>query len=121
MSILNTFNLNRLTVFFAVIEAGTITAAAERLGMSKAIASTHRQKLEATCVFDIPSCRVSKSVCAVSQIDVVSATERVQPNGFKTLGLSFKTNSSSMRWMSLRNSGRSRLTVAQTKPKSILK
>lgn len=46
MSILNTFNLNRLTVFIAVIEAGTITAAAERLGMSKAMVSTHLQKLE---------------------------------------------------------------------------
>ncbi|CAM2157667.1 LysR family transcriptional regulator [Pararobbsia alpina] len=47
MSILHTFNLNRLTVFVAVIEARSITGAASRLGMSKAVVTTHLQRLEA--------------------------------------------------------------------------
>jgi len=40
-------NLNRLTVFVAVIEAGSLTAAADRLGIAKTMVSTHMQRLEA--------------------------------------------------------------------------
>ncbi|WP_144152306.1 LysR family transcriptional regulator [Paraburkholderia sp. BCC1885] len=40
-------NLNRLKVFVAVIEAGSLTAAAERLGIAKTMVSTHMQRLEA--------------------------------------------------------------------------
>jgi DNA-binding transcriptional LysR family regulator len=40
-------NLNRLAVFVAVIEAGSLTAAAERLGIAKTMVSTHMQRLEA--------------------------------------------------------------------------
>lgn len=39
-------NLNRLVVFAAVVEAGSITAAAKRLGLAKTMVSTHMQKLE---------------------------------------------------------------------------
>lgn len=39
-------NLNRLAVFVAVIEAGSLTAAAERLGIAKTMVSTHMQRLE---------------------------------------------------------------------------
>ena len=47
MSVLHSFNLNRLTVFVAVIDTGSITAAALRLTMSKTMVSTHLQRLEA--------------------------------------------------------------------------
>ena len=40
-------NLNRLTVFAAVVETGSITAAARRLGLAKTMVSTHMQRLEA--------------------------------------------------------------------------
>lgn len=40
-------NLNRLAVFVAVIEAGSLTAAAERLGIAKTMVSAHMQRLEA--------------------------------------------------------------------------
>src|ERR1700733_634049 len=40
-------NLNRLAVFVAVIEAGSLTAAADRLGLAKTMVSTHMQRLEA--------------------------------------------------------------------------
>lgn len=40
-------NLNRLAVFVAVVEAGSLTAAAERLGIAKTMVSTHMQRLEA--------------------------------------------------------------------------
>jgi DNA-binding transcriptional LysR family regulator len=40
-------NLNRLVVFAAVVEAGSLTAAAERLGLAKTMVSTHMQRLEA--------------------------------------------------------------------------
>src|ERR1700733_14844717 len=39
-------NLNRLAVFVAVIEAGSLTAAADRLGLAKTMVSTHMQRLE---------------------------------------------------------------------------
>lgn len=39
-------NLNRLVVFVAVVETGSITAAAQRLGLAKSIVSAHMQKLE---------------------------------------------------------------------------
>ena len=40
------YNLNRLTYFVAIIEEKTITAAAERLGLSKAVVSKQLQLLE---------------------------------------------------------------------------
>ncbi len=40
-------NLNRLGVFSAVVETGSFTAAAERLGITKAMVSQHVSKLEA--------------------------------------------------------------------------
>lgn len=40
-------NLNRLVVFAAVVEAGSLTAAAQRLGLAKTMVSTHMQRLEA--------------------------------------------------------------------------
>ncbi len=40
-------NLNRLVVFAAVVEAGSITAAAKRLNLAKTMVSSHMQKLEA--------------------------------------------------------------------------
>jgi DNA-binding transcriptional LysR family regulator len=40
-------NLNRLAVFVAVVEAGSFTAAAARLGLAKTVVSTHIQRLEA--------------------------------------------------------------------------
>ncbi|HEY1996982.1 LysR family transcriptional regulator [Paraburkholderia sp.] len=40
-------NLNRLGVFVAVVEAGSLTAAADRLGIAKTMVSTHMQRLEA--------------------------------------------------------------------------
>jgi DNA-binding transcriptional LysR family regulator len=41
------YNLNRLAYFVATIDEGTITAAAERLGVSKAVVSKQLQLLEA--------------------------------------------------------------------------
>lgn len=43
---LGTLNLNRLAVFVAVVEAGSLTAAATRLGLAKTMVSTHMQRLE---------------------------------------------------------------------------
>jgi DNA-binding transcriptional LysR family regulator len=40
-------NLNRIAVFVAVVEAGSFTAAAARLGMVKTMVSTHIKRLEA--------------------------------------------------------------------------
>lgn len=40
-------NLNRLVVFAAVVETGSITAASKRLGLAKTMVSAHLQKLEA--------------------------------------------------------------------------
>lgn len=47
MTNLNNVNLNRLQVFVAVVEAGSMTAAADRLGIAKTMVSTHMQRLEA--------------------------------------------------------------------------
>ena len=47
MADLSSINLNRLVVFVAVIEAGSLTAAARRLGLAKTMVSTHMQRLEA--------------------------------------------------------------------------
>lgn len=46
MASLFDINLNRLVVFAAVVETGSITAAAKRLGLAKTMVSTHIQKLE---------------------------------------------------------------------------
>ncbi|HEY1999844.1 LysR family transcriptional regulator [Paraburkholderia sp.] len=40
-------NLNRLAVFVAVVDAGSLSAAATRLGLAKTMVSTHMQRLEA--------------------------------------------------------------------------
>ena len=40
-------NLNRLAVFVAVVEAGSLSAAARRLGLAKTMVSAHMQRLEA--------------------------------------------------------------------------
>lgn len=40
-------NLNRFVVFVAVVEMGSLTAAAARLGIAKTAVSTHMQRLEA--------------------------------------------------------------------------
>jgi DNA-binding transcriptional LysR family regulator len=40
-------NLNRLVVFAAVVEAGSLSAAAQRLGLAKTMVSAHIQRLEA--------------------------------------------------------------------------
>jgi DNA-binding transcriptional LysR family regulator len=40
-------NLNRLAVFVAVVEAGSLTGAGERLGLAKTMVSKHMQRLEA--------------------------------------------------------------------------
>lgn len=47
MTNLSGVNLNRLAVFAAVVEAGSLTAAADRLGIAKTMVSTHMQRLEA--------------------------------------------------------------------------
>jgi DNA-binding transcriptional LysR family regulator len=39
-------NLNRLAIFVAVVDAGSLTAAATRLGLAKTMVSTHMQRLE---------------------------------------------------------------------------
>jgi DNA-binding transcriptional LysR family regulator len=44
---LNAVNLNRLVIFKAVVDAGSLTAAAERLGLAKTAVSKHMQLLEA--------------------------------------------------------------------------
>ena len=44
---LSNINLNRLITFVAVIDAGSLTAAAERLGLAKSMVSKHMQLLEA--------------------------------------------------------------------------
>jgi len=46
MTDLTAINLNRLTTFVAVVEAGSLTAAAERLGLAKSMVSKHMQLLE---------------------------------------------------------------------------
>lgn len=40
-------NLNRLAVFVSVVETGSLTAAAAKLGLTKTMVSTHIQRLEA--------------------------------------------------------------------------
>jgi len=47
MADLRDVNLNRLAVFVEVVEAGSLTAAAERLRLAKTMVSTHMQRLEA--------------------------------------------------------------------------
>ncbi|WP_035051815.1 LysR family transcriptional regulator [Andreprevotia chitinilytica] len=47
MANLSAINLNRLVVFVTVVEAGSLTAAAARLGLAKTMVSTHMQRLEA--------------------------------------------------------------------------
>lgn len=47
MNALADLNLNRLQIFVAVIEAGSLTGAAARLGMTKTVVSVHIRKLEA--------------------------------------------------------------------------
>lgn len=47
MGTLSRINLNRLEVFVAVVEAGSLTAAAARLGLAKTMVSAHMQRLEA--------------------------------------------------------------------------
>jgi DNA-binding transcriptional LysR family regulator len=44
---LSEVNLNRLRVFVSAVEAGSLTAAAARLGIAKTMASAHVQRLEA--------------------------------------------------------------------------
>ncbi len=46
MADLRDVNLNRLAIFVAVVEAGSLTAAAARLGLAKTMVSTHMQRLE---------------------------------------------------------------------------
>lgn len=46
MTDLSSINLNRLITFVAVVEAGSLTAAAERLGLAKSMVSKHMQLLE---------------------------------------------------------------------------
>ena len=46
MADLRDVNLNRLAIFVAVVDAGSLTAAAERLGLAKTVVSTHMQRLE---------------------------------------------------------------------------
>ncbi len=43
---LSSINLNRIVVFVAVVEAGSLTAAAQRLGLAKTMVSKHIQRLE---------------------------------------------------------------------------
>lgn len=47
MADLADINLNRLLVFVHVVEAGSLTGAANRLGLAKTVVSAHMQKLEA--------------------------------------------------------------------------
>jgi len=47
MADLSSINLNRLVIFAAVVEAGSLTAAGERLGLAKTMVSKHMQLLEA--------------------------------------------------------------------------
>ena len=46
MADLRDVNLNRLAIFVAVVDAGSLTAAAERLGLAKTVVRTHMQRLE---------------------------------------------------------------------------
>jgi DNA-binding transcriptional LysR family regulator len=46
MEALADFNLNRLLVFVTVVDAGSLTAAAARLGLTKTVVSAHIRKLE---------------------------------------------------------------------------
>src|SRR6266496_4244750 len=46
MGTLDQVNLNRLRVFVTVVEAGSLTAAAARLGIAKTMASAHMKRLE---------------------------------------------------------------------------
>src|SRR5579871_5248457 len=47
MADLANLNLNRLVIFAAVVEAGSLSAAARRLGLAKTMVSTHMQRLDA--------------------------------------------------------------------------
>jgi DNA-binding transcriptional LysR family regulator len=47
MADLRNVNLNRLAIFVAVIDAGSLSAAATRLGLARTMVSTHMQRLEA--------------------------------------------------------------------------
>src|SRR3954468_20405348 len=47
LSASSSVNLNRLAAFAAVVESGSFTAAAEKLGLSKAMVSQHVGRLEA--------------------------------------------------------------------------
>ena len=46
MSVASSVNLNRLAAFAAVVESGSFTAAAEKLGLTKAMVSQHVSRLE---------------------------------------------------------------------------
>jgi DNA-binding transcriptional LysR family regulator len=46
MADISSVNLNRLLIFVTVVEAGSLTAAANRLGLTKTMVSTHMQRLE---------------------------------------------------------------------------
>jgi DNA-binding transcriptional LysR family regulator len=46
MADLRDVNLNRLAIFVAVVDGGSLTDAAERLGLAKTVVSTHMQRLE---------------------------------------------------------------------------
>ncbi|HTH62099.1 MAG TPA: LysR family transcriptional regulator [Paraburkholderia sp.] len=46
MTDLRDVNLNRLVIFVQVVKAGSLTAAAARLGLAKTMVSTHMQRLE---------------------------------------------------------------------------
>lgn len=46
MEALADFNLNRLLIFATVVDAGSLTAAAARLGLTKTVVSAHIRKLE---------------------------------------------------------------------------
>jgi DNA-binding transcriptional LysR family regulator len=45
--VLGDINLHRLVVFVAVVEAGSLTSGASRLGLAKAMVSTHMWRQEA--------------------------------------------------------------------------
>jgi DNA-binding transcriptional LysR family regulator len=45
-SVRRSLNLNRLVVFAAVVEAGSLTGAAKRLGLTKTVVSSHLKNLE---------------------------------------------------------------------------
>ncbi|MEL6188134.1 MAG: LysR family transcriptional regulator, partial [Myxococcota bacterium] len=67
-----------LTVFRAIVEAGTLTAAARRLGLSKGVVSTHLSSLEASLGVQLLN-RTTRSL-ALTQVgsEVFEATLRLE-------------------------------------------